>query len=54
MAAPHAATAPATAGAAGAARSGWLARAWAANGAGYMFLLPWLIGFFGADARAGR
>ena len=45
MAAPHAATAPATAGAAGAARSGWLARAWAANGAGYMFLLPWLIGF---------
>jgi multiple sugar transport system permease protein len=45
MAAPHAASAPATAGAAGAARSGWLARAWAANGAGYMFLLPWLIGF---------
>ena len=43
MAAPHAATAPA--GAAGAGRSGWLARAWAANGAGYMFLLPWLIGF---------
>jgi multiple sugar transport system permease protein len=43
MAAPHAATAPA--GAAGAGRSGWLARAWAANGAGYMFLAPWLIGF---------
>jgi len=33
-------------GAAGAARPGRLARAWAANGAGYMFLLPWLIGFF--------
>ena len=37
---------PLRAGAAGAARSGWLARAWAANGAGYLFLLPWLIGFF--------
>jgi len=45
MAAPQAAPAPASAGAAGAARSGWLARAWAANGAGYMFLAPWLIGF---------
>ena len=52
MAAPHAATAPASAGAAGAARSGWLARAWAANGAGYMFLLPWLIGFLVLTARA--
>ena len=45
MAAPRAATAPTLAGAAGAARPGWLARAWAANGAGYLFLLPWLIGF---------
>lgn len=25
----------------------WLARAWRKNGAGYMFLLPWLIGFLG-------
>ena len=24
-----------------------LARAWRRNGAGYMFLLPWLVGFFG-------
>lgn len=24
---------------------GWLARAWARNGPGYMFLLPWLVGF---------
>jgi multiple sugar transport system permease protein len=45
MGSPPAAGAPATADAAGAARSGWLGRAWAANGAGYMFLLPWLIGF---------
>jgi multiple sugar transport system permease protein len=44
MAAPDAATAL-SARAAGAARPGGLARAWAANGAGYMFLLPWLIGF---------
>jgi multiple sugar transport system permease protein len=29
------------------ARQGWLARAWRRNGAGYMFLLPWLIGFLG-------
>lgn len=28
----------------------WLARAWARNGAGYMFLLPWFIGFFGLTA----
>lgn len=28
-------------------RDGWLARAWRRNGAGYLFLLPWLIGFFG-------
>ena len=27
------------------ARAGWLARAWRRNGAGYLFLLPWLIGF---------
>ena len=27
------------------AREGWLARAWRRNGAGYLFLLPWLIGF---------
>jgi len=26
---------------------GRLARSWRANGPGYMFLLPWLIGFFG-------
>ncbi len=52
MSSPRAAPAPATAGAAGISRPGWLARAWAANGAGYMFLLPWLIGFLGADARA--
>lgn len=26
---------------------GFLARAWERNGAGYMFLLPWLIGFLG-------
>lgn len=24
----------------------WLARAWRRNGAGYLFLAPWLIGFF--------
>jgi multiple sugar transport system permease protein len=24
---------------------GWLARTWASNGAGYLFLLPWLVGF---------
>jgi ABC-type sugar transport systems, permease components len=29
---------------------GWLARAWTRNGAGYMFLLPWFIGFFGLTA----
>ncbi|WP_346772395.1 sugar ABC transporter permease [Chelativorans sp. AA-79] len=29
---------------------GWLARAWSRNGAGYMFLLPWFIGFFGLTA----
>ena len=29
------------------ARTGGLARIWRRNGAGYMFLLPWLIGFFG-------
>jgi len=28
-------------------RDGWIARAWRKNGPGYMFLLPWLIGFFG-------
>jgi len=31
-------------------RRGWLARAWTRNGAGYMFLLPWFIGFFGLTA----
>jgi multiple sugar transport system permease protein len=41
MAAPQAAVA----GAAGAQAPGRLARIWAADGAGYMFLLPWLIGF---------
>ena len=25
----------------------WLGRAWRRNGAGYLFLTPWLIGFFG-------
>src|SRR5688572_7589416 len=45
MAAPDAATATVSAGAPGAARASGLARIWAANGAGYMFLLPWLIGF---------
>jgi multiple sugar transport system permease protein len=25
----------------------WLVRAWRRNGAGYLFLTPWLIGFFG-------
>lgn len=30
-----------------AAGTSWLARAWARNGSGYLFLLPWLIGFFG-------
>lgn len=29
------------------AAQGRLARTWASHGAGYMFLLPWLIGFFG-------
>nr|WP_275982174.1 sugar ABC transporter permease [Frigidibacter sp. ROC022] len=29
------------------ARQGRLVRFWRRNGAGYMFLLPWLIGFFG-------
>lgn len=29
---------------------GVLARAWERNGAGYMFLLPWFIGFFGLIA----
>jgi multiple sugar transport system permease protein len=29
------------------AAQGRLARIWASHGAGYMFLLPWLIGFFG-------
>ena len=24
-----------------------LRRAWRRNGAGYLFLLPWLVGFFG-------
>ncbi|MBP7001549.1 carbohydrate ABC transporter permease [Amaricoccus sp.] len=43
--APREGTAPAPAGAAGAARPGWLARAWAANGPGYLFLAPWLVGF---------
>jgi multiple sugar transport system permease protein len=33
-------------GAASHAAQGWFARAWAKNGAGYMFLLPWLVGFF--------
>ena len=28
-------------------QEGWLARAWRRNGPGYLFLLPWLIGFFG-------
>ncbi|WP_241239677.1 carbohydrate ABC transporter permease [Silicimonas algicola] len=36
-----------TGGRAAPSRQGWIARAWARNGAGYMFLLPWLIGFFG-------
>jgi multiple sugar transport system permease protein len=27
--------------------SAWLARAWRRNAAGYLFLTPWLIGFFG-------
>jgi len=31
-------------------RRGWLARVWTRNGAGYMFLLPWFIGFFGLTA----
>jgi pectin-derived oligosaccharide transport system permease protein len=29
------------------ATTGRFARAWSRNGAGYLFLLPWLIGFFG-------
>ena len=33
--------------AAAAGSSAWLARAWRRNGAGYLFLTPWLIGFFG-------
>lgn len=37
----------ATAAATHAPAEGRLARAWARNGAGYMFLLPWLVGFFG-------
>jgi multiple sugar transport system permease protein len=28
-------------------RKGWLARVWRENSAGYLFLLPWFIGFFG-------
>src|SRR5436853_3212083 len=28
-------------------KRGWLARALRENGAGYLFLTPWLIGFFG-------
>jgi len=28
-------------------RSGWWSRTWNENGAGYLFLLPWFIGFFG-------
>ncbi|HRW14085.1 sugar ABC transporter permease [Amaricoccus sp.] len=42
---PQAMPAPAAAGAAGAERAGRFARFWSANGAGYMFLAPWLIGF---------
>jgi multiple sugar transport system permease protein len=28
-------------------QKGWLARVWRENSAGYLFLLPWFIGFFG-------
>lgn len=33
-----------------AAHPGLLARSWSSSGSGYMFLLPWLIGFFGLTA----
>ena len=45
MASPHLTTTPGRPGVVSANREGWLARAWAANGAGYIFLLPWLVGF---------
>lgn len=45
MASPHLTTTPGKPGVVSANREGWLARAWAANGAGYIFLLPWLVGF---------
>lgn len=50
MALPNLSAAPDTSGAVTGGRKGWLARAWSANGAGYMFLLPWLIGFFALTA----
>jgi len=29
-------------------------RIWSANGAGYLFLLPWFIGFFFSASRSAR
>jgi multiple sugar transport system permease protein len=50
MALPATSAVPAAAGAAAARRAGLggrVRRAWRRHGAGYLFLLPWLIGFFG-------